>query len=88
MMIERTRRRRRLDWSVWMLGWQSSFFHVVVSGMSEKLMVGQADVGEWGTDGVQWYVSPGTGLRWECGFIGNQGRAWGCPLGPCADKIS
>ena len=53
LMIYRTRWRRRLDWSVWMLGWQSSFFHVVVGGMSEKLMVGQADSGEWGVDGVQ-----------------------------------
>ena len=53
LMIERTRRRRQPDSSVWMLGWQSSFFHVVVCGMSEKLMVGQADLGEWGTDGVQ-----------------------------------
>ena len=53
LMIDRTRRRRRPDWSVWMLGWQSSFFHVVVGGMSEKLMVGQADLGEWGFDGVQ-----------------------------------
>ena len=53
LMIDRTRRRRRPDWSVWMLGWQSSFFHVVVGGMSEKLMVGQADLGEWGADGVQ-----------------------------------
>ena len=54
LMVDRTRRRRRRpDWSVWMLGWQSSFFHVVVGGMSEKLMVGQADSGEWGVDGVQ-----------------------------------
>ena len=53
LMVERTRRRRRPDWSVWMLGWQSSFFYVVVGGMSEKLMVGQADLGEWGADGVQ-----------------------------------
>ena len=53
LMIDRTRRRRRPDWSVWMLGWQSSFFHVVVGGMSEKLMSGQADLGEWGADGVQ-----------------------------------
>ena len=53
LMIDRARRRRRPDWSVWMLGWQSSFFHVVVGGMSEKLMVGQADLGEWGVDGVQ-----------------------------------
>ena len=53
LMIEKSRRRRRPDWSVWMLGWQSSFFHVVVGGMLEKLMVGQAELGEWGADGVQ-----------------------------------
>ena len=48
LMIERTRRRRRPDWSVWMLGWQSSYFHVVVvDGMSERLMGRQADLGEW-----------------------------------------
>ena len=51
-MIERTRWMRWPDWSVWMLGWQSSFSHVVVGGMSERLMVGQADLGEWGFDGV------------------------------------
>ena len=53
LMLERMRRRRRPDGSVRMLGWQSSFFHVVVGGMSEKLMVGQADLGKWGADGVQ-----------------------------------
>ena len=53
LVIEKTRRRRQPDWSVWMFGWQSSFIHVVVSGMSERLMVGQAELGEWGVDGVQ-----------------------------------
>ena len=53
LMIERMRRRRRPDGSVWILDWPSSLFHVAVGGMSEKLMVGQADLGEWGADGVQ-----------------------------------
>ena len=52
LMMDRTRRRRRPVWSVWMLGWQSSFFHVVVGETSERLMVGQADLGDWGADGV------------------------------------
>jgi len=39
LVMERIRRRSRPDWSVWMVGWHSSFFHVVVSGMSERLMV-------------------------------------------------
>ena len=39
LVVERIWRRSRLDWSVWMVGWHRSFFHVVVSGMSEKLMV-------------------------------------------------
>ena len=72
LVVKRIRRRSRPDWSVWMVGWHNSFFHVVVSGMSEKLMVWQA---EWGAGGIQQYVSPGTELRWECGFIGSQGRA-------------
>jgi hypothetical protein len=39
LVVERIRRMSRPDWSVLMVGWHSSFFHVVVSGMSEKLMV-------------------------------------------------
>ena len=53
LMIDRTRQRRRPGWSVWMLGWQSSFFHEVVGETSERLMVGQADLGDWDADGVQ-----------------------------------
>ena len=28
---------------------------------------------DWGASGVQLYASPGTGLRWECGFMGARG---------------
>ena len=39
MVMERRRRRIRPLWSVLMAGWHRIFFQVVMSGMSEKLMV-------------------------------------------------
>ena len=53
---------------------QKNFFHVVLDGMVEKQMAWPLVLVEWGAKGVQLYVSPGTGLRWECGFMGSQGR--------------
>ena len=53
LSIERIRRRRRPAGSVWMFGWQSIFFHVVVGEMSELLMVEQAGLGDWGVVEVQ-----------------------------------
>ena len=38
LVIERMRQRRRPARSAWMLGWQSTFFHVVVGGTSWRLM--------------------------------------------------
>ena len=36
-MMERMRRRRRPDWSMWMFGWHNIFRQEVVGGMSVKL---------------------------------------------------
>ena len=74
-VMERIRRRSRPDWSVCMVGWHKIFFHVVASGRVEKQMVWLLVLAEWGASGVQLYVSPGTGLRCECGFMGSQRRA-------------
>ena len=63
LVMERIQRRSCPDWSVWMVGWHSKFFYVVLGGMAEKLMGGRAELVRWGADGVQQYVSPGTGLR-------------------------
>ena len=74
-VMERIQRRSRPDWSVCMVGWHKIFFHVMASGRVEKQMVWLLVLAEWGASGVQLYVSPGTGLRCECGFMGSQGRA-------------
>ena len=52
-MMERIWRRSRPEMSVWMVGWQSTFFHVVVLGMSDKLMIGYAGLTVCGAWGVQ-----------------------------------
>ena len=52
-MMERIRRRSRPEVSVWVVGWQSTFFHVVVLGMSVRLMSGYAGLTVCGAWGVQ-----------------------------------
>ena len=74
LVMERIRRRSLPDGSMFVFGWQRIFFHAVLGGMVEKQMGWPLVLVEWGAKGVQLYVSPGTGLRWECGFMGSQGR--------------
>ena len=52
-VMERIQRRSHPEVSVWMVGWQSNFFHVVVLGMSVKLMSGYAGLTVCGAWGVQ-----------------------------------
>ena len=73
-VMERIRRRSRPNWSVCMVGWHKIFFHAVLGGMVEKQIGWPLALVVWGAKGVQLYMSPGTGLRWECGFMGSQGR--------------
>ena len=51
--MERIRRRSRPEVSVWMVGWKSTFFHVVVLGMSVRWMSGYAGLTVCGAWGVQ-----------------------------------
>ena len=74
LVMERILRRRLPDWSMCVLGWQRTFFQAVLGGMMEEQMGWPLVLVEWGAGGVQLYRSPGTGLRWEWGFIGSQGR--------------
>ena len=74
LVMERILRRRLPDGSMCVLGWQRTFFHAVLGGMMEEQMGWPLVLVEWGARGVQLYRSPGTGLRWEWGFIGSQGR--------------
>ena len=72
LVMERIRHRSLPYWSMFVFGWQ----RMVLGGMVEKQMGWPLVLVEWGAKGVQLYVSPGTGLRWECGFVGSQGRTW------------
>ena len=74
LAMERIRRRSLPDWSMFVFGWQRIFFHAVLGGMVEKQIWWPLVLVDWGAEGVQLYMSPGTGLRWEWGFIGSQGR--------------
>ena len=74
LVMERIRRRSLPDWSMCVFGWQRTFFHAVLGGMVEKQIGWPLVLVDWGAEGVQLYMSPGTGLRWEWGFIGSQGR--------------
>ena len=74
LVMERTLRRILPVWSRYVFGWQRTFFHAVLGGMVEKQIKWPLVLVEWGAEGVQLYMSPGTGLRWEWGFMGSQGR--------------
>ena len=74
LVMERILRRSLPDWSMCVFGWQRTFFHAVLGGMVEKQIGWPLVMVDWGAKGVQLYVSPGTGLRWEWGFMGSQGR--------------
>ena len=74
LVMERIRRRSLPDQSMCVLGWQRTFFHAVLGGMVEKQIWWLLVLVDWGAKGVQLYMSPGTGLRWEWWFMGSQGR--------------
>ena len=74
LVMEKIRRRSLPDGSMFVFGWQMIVFHAVLGGMVEKQMVWPVVFVEWGAKGVQLYRSPGTGLRWEWGLMGSQGR--------------
>ena len=74
LVMERILRRRLPDGSMCMLGWQRTVFHAVLGGMVEEQMGWPLVLVDWGARGVQLYRSLGTGLRWEWGLIGSQGR--------------
>ena len=73
LVMEKIRRRSLPDWSMCVFDWQKTFFHAVLGGMVEKQIGWPLVLVDWGVTGVQLYMSPGTGLRWEWGFMGSQG---------------
>ena len=60
--MERIRRRSRPEVSVWMVGWQSTFFQVVAGEMLVRRIASVAVLMDWGECGVYQQVSPGTRL--------------------------
>ena len=76
LVMERIRRRSLPDLSMCVVGWQRTFFHAVLGGMVEKQIGWSLVLVDWGAGEVPLYMSPGTGLRWEWGFMGSQGRIW------------
>ena len=74
LVMERILRRSRPDWSMCVFGWQRTFLHGVLCEMVDKQIACPLVLVDWGVEGVQLYMSPGNGLRWEWGFMGSQGR--------------
>ena len=74
LVMERIVRTSLPEWSMCGFGWQRTVCHAVLGGVVEKQIGWPLVLVDWGAEGVQLYMSPGTGLRWEWGFMGSQGR--------------